>query len=93
MPGSDDPKYDRWREIVVKLEKENEDLHTANIRLNKRVGDEFIMDTSSESSDENEFETDVNTRHYQVDGSLAKRYYYITNVSITVFFSYFSYLN
>lgn len=76
----------RIQEIVVKLEKKNEDLYVANLRLNQRVGLEEIIDSSSESSDDNEFETAVNTRNYQIDGEFAKSYYFITTVRIISFY-------
>lgn len=88
MDDGDDLKYEKYRQIIVKLEKENCDLHEANLSLNKRLGLEVIMDTSSDSSeDDNNFKTVVNTQHYQIDGLFAKRYYFITNVSRYLLFT------
>lgn len=86
LTGGFDDVDSRIREVVVKLEKENENLYAANFRLNQRVGLEEIFDSSSESSDDNEFKPAVNTRNYQMDGELAKSYYFITNVRTISFY-------
>lgn len=52
-------------------------------RLNSRIGDEIIYNTSS--SDEEDLDEDnreVNTLHYQRDGQFADRYFYIADVII-----------
>lgn len=76
---------DSGEHLVIKLEKENQRLHNVIEKLNLRIGDETLFeDNTDESDDDSEFRytTRVNTRHYQLDSSFGKTFYFITNVSI-----------
>lgn len=66
---------------LVKIKEENQLLRDANNRMNARLGDEIISDDDSISSLE-DFETEVNTRHYQYDHQFSGKYGFITNVRL-----------
>lgn len=66
---------------IVRIKEENQLLRDANNRLNARLGDEIISDDVSISSLE-DFETEVNTRHYQYDHQFSGKYGFITNVRL-----------
>lgn len=67
--------------VSIKVEGENRRLRNVVAALGRRIGDEVIVDTESSSDSDITYESEVNTRHYQRDGSFGKNYYYITNVS------------
>lgn len=74
----------------IKLEKENFELQKTIISLNKLIGLQALCDSDDESSSDDVENVDlnrpeVNTNYHQTDGLFAKRYPYITNVSITIF--------
>lgn len=70
--------------IIVKIEKENERLRQTIVKLNERLGDEIISDSDDNESIPDEFEVDVNTRHYEYDSLFASEYGFITDVSTRV---------
>lgn len=67
--------------MTIKIEEYNS-LRKSVKKMNTRIGDEIIDDSeSSLDEDYEEPENVVNTRHYEVDGQFAPKYYFITNVS------------
>lgn len=66
------------------LRCQNEILLATVNKLNDRVGDELISDSDSDGlsdlCDEN-VNPNVNTLHFQRDGSFAAKYFFITDVS------------
>lgn len=67
--------------MTIKLE-EYISLRKSVNKMNLRIGDEIIDDSESSLDEEQEErENFVNTRHYEIDGQFAPRYYFITNVS------------
>lgn len=71
---------------MIKIE-ENNHLKQTIALLNRRIGIETVNDDDDDKFDHSDtvatYVTTVNTRNYQLDGSFAKKYYFITNVSIT----------
>lgn len=70
--------------IRVKIEEENERLRRTIVKLNERLGDEIVSDSDDNESIPDEFEIDVNTRHYEYDSQFASEYRFITDVSTPV---------
>lgn len=70
--------------MVVKLEKRVEELNTANVYLNKRIGADNINDSdesdSALSDDEETHDIIINTRHEEYDTQFASLYPFKTNV-------------
>lgn len=78
---------------AVKLENSNQRLQKLLATMNRRIGDEIISDEDdSEGSDDMDrtYITVANTRHFQLDSSFGKFFYFITNVStkFTLMLSY-----
>lgn len=69
---------------MIKLEDEKRNLAASLTRLNQRIGVEIISDSDSSAGaleSDPETQSDVNTRHMQLDAEFAKNYYFITQVS------------
>lgn len=70
----------------IKLEKEIDSLRATVKSLNNRVGDEVVLSDESDESEDESFgiatgnRREINTRHMQIDGLFAAKYFYITNV-------------
>lgn len=64
---------------ILELKDENKLLRESIKKMNARLGDEIISDDDSIDSLEN-FEIEINTRHYEYDNQLTGGYWFITNV-------------
>lgn len=74
----------------VKLENENSELQKTIMALNKLIGVQALSDSDDESSSDDVENVDLNrpevsTNYYQSDAFFASKFYYITNVSISIF--------
>lgn len=75
--------------VQVKLERKIFALSDALSKMNKRIGDEEIVDSSDESSLSDcsiGNIPEINTRYFQRDAFFGSTYYYITNVNLSLTF-------
>lgn len=74
------------------MEKRVEELNTANMYLNKRIGTDNISDSdesdSALSDDEETHKIVINTRHEEYDLQFASSYPFKTNVMILSIYEY-----
>lgn len=87
--ATDDGMFLGAESIKVELttQQQNYNLRQSLKKINERLGDEIISDSSSDESNNLEGESrdpDINTLHYQRDSFFAEKYFYITSVSIDI---------
>lgn len=72
---------------LIKLEKRNSDLRKTILELNKLIGVQALSDSDESTCDVDDVDfnrPEVNTSYYQTDAFFAKKFYFITNVSISI---------